>query len=115
MVSVQLMALWELEFDEVKPVFLQHSEGFRYSTTSGVPKGGFGGFNPPPPPNSEALPKLSRIPSSVEYTLVTTQSEYGFHSFPNWVEPMTRGYRPQIPVLSALYPQLNLLAPPPPP
>jgi hypothetical protein len=29
-----------------------------------------GGF--PPPRNSEVLPKLSRIPSSVEYTSVTT-------------------------------------------
>ena len=29
-------------------------------------------------------------------------------------EPLTRGYRPQIPVLSVLCPQLNLLKPPPP-
>jgi hypothetical protein len=29
--------------------------------------------------------------------------------------PWVGGYRPQIPVLSALYPQLNLLNPPPPP
>jgi hypothetical protein len=59
------------------------------SISSGVPRGkaGFGGFNPPPPRNSEILPKLSRIPSSVEYTSVTTYSEYGFHSFVNWVEP----------------------------
>ena len=28
--------------------------------------------------------------------------------------PLLRGYRPQIPVLSVLYPQLNLLKPPPP-
>ena len=30
-------------------------------------------------------------------------------------EPLTRGYRPQIPVLSFPCPQLNLLKPPPPP
>jgi hypothetical protein len=33
--------------------------------------GDFGGFKPPPR-NSEVLPKLSRIPSSVEYTSITT-------------------------------------------
>jgi hypothetical protein len=30
-----------------------------------------GGIQPPPPRNSEVLTKLSRIPSSVEYTSVT--------------------------------------------
>jgi hypothetical protein len=50
---------------------------------SGVPRGVGGlGFNPPPR-NSEVLTKLSRIPSSVENTSVTTLSEYGFHSFPD--------------------------------
>jgi hypothetical protein len=34
-------------------------------------RGGWG-FNPPAPRNSEVLPKLSRIPSSVQYTSVTT-------------------------------------------
>jgi hypothetical protein len=34
--------------------------------------GGFGGFKPPPLRNSEVLTKLSRIPSSVENTSVTT-------------------------------------------
>jgi hypothetical protein len=35
-------------------------------------EGGWG-FQPPPPPrNSEVLPKLSRIPSSVEYFSITT-------------------------------------------
>jgi hypothetical protein len=33
---------------------------------------GFGGFEPPPLRNSEVLTKLSRIPSSVENTSVTT-------------------------------------------
>jgi hypothetical protein len=38
-------------------------------SVSGVPRGG---FNPPPPPGtSEVLPKLSRIPSSMENTSVT--------------------------------------------
>jgi hypothetical protein len=41
-----------------------------FVTCSGVPKGGGGGFKPPR--NSEVLAKLSRIPSSVEYTSVTT-------------------------------------------
>jgi hypothetical protein len=40
-------------------------------TDSGVPKG-VGGVKHPPPPNSEVLQKLSRIPSSVEYTSATT-------------------------------------------
>jgi hypothetical protein len=38
-------------------------------------KGEFGGFKPPR--NPEVLQKLSLIPSSVEYTSVTTKSEYG--------------------------------------
>jgi hypothetical protein len=33
---------------------------------------GEGGFNPPPPRNSKVLTKLSRIPSSVENTSITT-------------------------------------------
>jgi hypothetical protein len=59
----------------------------------------FGWFNPPPthPPNSEALPTLSQILSPVEYTPVTTYSEYGFHSFANWVEPLARGLPPPNP------------------
>jgi hypothetical protein len=72
--------------------------------------GGVWGVQPSPHPrNSEVLTKLSRIPSSVENTSITTYSEYGFHSFKYWVEPLTRGYRLQIPVLSALCPQLILL------
>jgi hypothetical protein len=39
---------------------------------TGVPRGWFGGFKPPPPRNSEVLKKLGQIPSSVEYTSVTT-------------------------------------------
>jgi hypothetical protein len=31
------------------------------------PVGGFAGFNPPPPRNSEVLKKLGQFPSSVEY------------------------------------------------
>jgi hypothetical protein len=51
-------------------------EGWRRSVgLSGVPTG-VGGIKPPslPPPsrNSEVLTKLSRIPSSLEYTSVTT-------------------------------------------
>jgi hypothetical protein len=38
---------------------------------SGVPRGVWG-FQPPTPRNSEVLTKLSRIPSSVEKTSVTT-------------------------------------------
>jgi hypothetical protein len=46
------------------------------------------------PWNSEVLTKLSRIPSSMEYKFITTKSEYGFHSFANWVESLTRGLLP---------------------
>jgi hypothetical protein len=49
-------------------------------TPSGVPRGG--GFQTPSPRNSEVFTKLSRIPSSVENTSVST-SECGFHSFEN--------------------------------
>jgi hypothetical protein len=57
-----------------------------------------GGFNHSPSPrNSDVLTKLSQIPSSVEYTSITTKPEYGFHSFTNWVKPMTRGLPPPDP------------------
>jgi hypothetical protein len=79
-------------------------------------EGGWG-FNPPPPRNSEALTKLSRIPSSVENTSVTTldipkvwQSRTGLQIERNqWLGTTA----PQIPVLYALCPQLNLWNPPP--
>jgi hypothetical protein len=57
-----------------------------------------------PPRNSEVLQKLSRIPSSVEYTSVT-YSQYGFHPFANRVEPLTRGLPP--PDLRSLCPLLQ--------
>jgi hypothetical protein len=44
-----------------------HDSVYKWGT-----EGGFRGVQPPPPWNSEVLPKLSRIPSSVEYTSVTT-------------------------------------------
>jgi hypothetical protein len=44
---------------------------FSIQSTSGVP-GGVGVQPPPPPRNSKVLTKLSRIPSSVENTSVTT-------------------------------------------
>jgi hypothetical protein len=56
-----------------------------------------GGLNSPHPRNCEVLTKLSRIPSSVEYTSITTWSEYGFHSFANWVEPLSTGLLPPVP------------------
>jgi hypothetical protein len=89
----------------------QRPQTHALDSDSGVPRG-VGGSTPPPPRNYEVLTKLCRIPSSGGDTSVTTWSEYGFHSFANWVEPLTRGYRPQSPVLSALCPQLNLLNPP---
>jgi hypothetical protein len=39
--------------------------------SNGVPKGGWG-LKPPPPRNAEVLTQLSRIPSYVENTSVTT-------------------------------------------
>jgi hypothetical protein len=85
-------------------------------SNSGVPKGGLGDSNLPR--NSEVLTKLSRIPSSVEKTSGTTldipkfwQSRTGLQIERN---PWLGGYRPQIPLLSALCPQLNLLNPLPP-
>jgi hypothetical protein len=39
---------------------------------SGIPSGGVLGGSTPPPRNSEVLTRLSRIPSSVENTSVTT-------------------------------------------
>jgi hypothetical protein len=60
-------------------------------------RGGGGWGVQTPHRNSEVLIKLSRIPSSMENTSITTYSEYGFHSFANWVEPLTRGLMPSDP------------------
>jgi hypothetical protein len=46
------------------------------------------------PRNSYVLTKLSWIINSMENTSVTIWSEYGFHSFANWLEPLTRGLPP---------------------
>jgi hypothetical protein len=69
-------------------------------------RGGWGFKHPPPPRNSEVLPKLSRIPSSVEYTSITT--------FANWVEPLTKGLPP--PDLRSVCPlsSTEFVEPPPP-
>jgi hypothetical protein len=78
-----------------------------------------GGVQTPPPRNSEVLTKLSRIPSSVENTSVTTLDIPKFWQSRTRLQiernPWLGGYRPQIPVPSAHCPQLNLLNPPPPP
>jgi hypothetical protein len=69
----------------------------------------------PHPWNFEVLTKLSQIPSFLENTSITTYSEYGFHSFANWVEPLTRGLPP--PDLCSLCPlsSIEFVETPPPP
>jgi hypothetical protein len=61
---------------------------------------------------SPEIPKLSRIPSFVENTSVHKPNQNtGFtHLQIEW-NPWLGGYSPQIPVLSAPCPQLNLLNP----
>jgi hypothetical protein len=86
-------------------------------TNSGVPGVGVGGgwgSNPPPPPEILVLIKLSRIPSSVEYTSVTTWSAYGFHSFADWVEPLTKGLTPPDPRSLCPLSSTEFVDPPPP-
>jgi hypothetical protein len=56
-----------------------------------------GGLGFQPPRISEVLTKLSRIITSVDNTSVTTYSDYEFHSFANWAEPLTRGLPPPDP------------------
>jgi hypothetical protein len=69
----------DLNFDNQPPSRAVVQKEWRYTSVSviclhavvyrGV---GFGVFNPPPKKKSEILTKLSRIPSSVENTSVTT-------------------------------------------
>jgi hypothetical protein len=63
--------------------FLLYTGNEMVSGSTGVPRGVVLGGSNPPPRNSEVLKKLGQIPISVEYTSVTTQSEYGFRSFTN--------------------------------
>jgi hypothetical protein len=76
---------------------------------------GFGDSTPPPPRNSEVLTKLSRIPVPWKIHPKEPNQNTGFaHLQIEW-NLWLGGYRPQIPVSSALCPQLNLLNPPSPP
>jgi hypothetical protein len=83
---------------------------------SGVPRGVWG-FNPPPPRNSEVLTKLSRIPSSVENTSVTTVDilKVWQNRIANWVEPLTRGLQPPDPRSVCPLSSTEFVEPPPPP
>jgi hypothetical protein len=72
------------------------------------------GVQTPPRNYSELLKKSSRIPSSVENTSYEPNKNTGFTHLQNVRNPWLGGYRPKIPVLSALCPQLNLLTPPSP-
>jgi hypothetical protein len=74
-------------------------------------RGGVRGVHPPPR-NFKVLAKLSQIPSSVENTSVTTFKSTSFTHLQIERNPWLGGYCPQIPVLSALCLQLNLLNPP---
>jgi hypothetical protein len=85
-----------------------------YTSSPVAYRGGFGGFKPPPPkfqsfdksePNSQFLGKYIR----------NTYNNTGFTHLQIERNPWLGGYRPQIPVFSALCPQLNLLNAPPPP
>jgi hypothetical protein len=89
-----------------KQTWFKHSQWH----TDGV--GVVWGFKPPP--NSEVLTKLTQIPSSVEYTSVTTQSKYGFHSFANWVKLLTRGLPPPDPCSLRPWASTEFVGPPPP-
>jgi hypothetical protein len=88
------------------------------SVASGIPKGGRGSNPPPPPPPPEIL-KLcqswAEIPVPWNIHPWQPDQNMGFiHLQIEW-NPRLGGYRPQIPILSALYPQLNFLNTPPPP
>jgi hypothetical protein len=79
----------------------------------GVPNGGsLGGSNNPLPPKFRSLTKLRQIPSSVENTSLKTYSEYTFHSFANWMEPLIGGTAPRSPC--SLPSALNWICWPPP-
>jgi hypothetical protein len=81
--------------------------------TSVAYRAGFEGGSNPPKFRSfdKAEPNSQFCGIYIHNNLITLR----FHSFANWVEPLTGGggYRPQRPVPSALCPQLNLLNPPP--
>jgi hypothetical protein len=79
-----------------------------YIHSSGVPRG----WTPLPKFRSfyKAEPNSHLSEKYIRNNLIRIE----FRPFVNWAEHLTRGYRPKIPVLSALCTQLNLLTPPPP-
>jgi hypothetical protein len=82
--------LWFSEFDamfvpELWRNMLPFQTTWCQPITSGILRGGLRGFKRPPPlpPSSEVLPKLSQIPSSVEYIgcPTTYQTQQFFNNF----------------------------------
>jgi hypothetical protein len=110
----KIWTAWPVFTKIIMYISLNDAPCYQWRTEGG---GGVWGVKTPPR-NSEVLTKLSRIHSSVENTSVTTldipkvwQSRTGLQIERNtWLG----GYCSQIPVLSALCPQLNFLIPPPP-
>jgi hypothetical protein len=74
----------------------------------GVP-GRLGGSTPPPP----QFRSFDKAESNSQFHGKYIRNNLITHFQIEW-NPRLGGYRPQIPVLSALCPQLNLLTPPPP-
>jgi hypothetical protein len=98
-------------------IAMKHLADFKYiCMCSGVLRGGRVGCSTPPL-NSEVLTKLSRnslkVPKIKKIALC--EMKYLVQNYSCLQNPWLGGYRPQIPVLSVLCPQLNLLNPPPPP
>jgi hypothetical protein len=50
-----------IRFYQVAPFQLKHLHNRLIHPDTGVPRGGFGGFKPPPPRNSEILTKYQKL------------------------------------------------------
>jgi hypothetical protein len=100
-----------VELLNVKPVAGGPGSVVGIATSSGVPRGGF----KPPARNSEVLTKLSQNSLKVQKIkkIVLYEMKFLLPNYSCFQNPGVGGYRPHIPVLSVLCPQLNLLKPPP--
>jgi hypothetical protein len=78
---------------------------------SGVPKGGVWGVQTPPKFLSfdKAEPNFQFSGKYIHNSPRHPESLKKSNRIANWAEPLIRGLYPQIPVLSALCPQLNML------
>jgi hypothetical protein len=89
-------------------------KGLRYCNQWRTEGGCLGGGGSNPPRHCNVLAKRGRVPRCGVHTSRTPSEEYGFHSFADWAEPVTRGLLPPDPHSLCPLSSPAFVEPPPP-